>query len=208
MRTERSQGSTGESITHHRIQGLQHASSVGYCLQQDLRCPAATPRENPREGPTAPRHGTTPTHGSVHQSMQINCVEVGASALLCQECTLSVIAQLSKKSANHPNCAFADSASTVMSGVMTPCLTPSIKAEIDRQVAFDEYAEFKDADDVIQKLNEILSRPTWFSIRFQLQGKIGIRMTLEPDKRHHQYVMCVQSRIARALSTIVTRTEA
>ena len=50
--------------------------------------------------------------------------QVGASSLLCQECTLSVKAHLSKKSANHPNCAFADSASTVMSGVMvslTPC---------------------------------------------------------------------------------------
>ena len=30
--------------------------------------------------------------------------QVGASALLCQECTLSVIAQLRKKSASHPNC--------------------------------------------------------------------------------------------------------
>ena len=36
--------------------------------------------------------------------------QVGTSALLCQECTLVVIAQLSKKSANHPNCALADSA--------------------------------------------------------------------------------------------------
>ena len=34
--------------------------------------------------------------------------QVGASSLLCQECTLSVIAQLSKKSASHPNYAFAD----------------------------------------------------------------------------------------------------
>ena len=46
-----------------------------------------------------------------------------ARALLCQECTLCVSAQLSKKSASHPNCAFADSASTVMSGVMIS-LTP------------------------------------------------------------------------------------
>ena len=72
---------------------------------------------------------------------------VGASAPLCQECTLLVIAQLSKKNANHPNCAFADSASTVMSGVMIS-LTPCIKAEVDRVVDFDEYAEFKDADDM------------------------------------------------------------
>ena len=49
--------------------------------------------------------------------------QAGASSLLCQECILSVIAQLSNKSASHPNCAFADSASTVMSGMMVS-LTP------------------------------------------------------------------------------------
>ena len=96
---------------------------------------------------------------------------VGASALLCQECTLLVIAQLSKKSANHPNCAFADSASTVMSGAMislTPCIAPTI----DRQVALNEYAEFKDADDMIQQLNLILSKPHGFP-QIPLQGKIA-----------------------------------
>ena len=44
--------------------------------------------------------------------------QVGASSLLCQECILSVIAQLSNKSGSHPNCAFAESASTVVSGAM------------------------------------------------------------------------------------------
>ena len=87
--------------------------------------------------------------------------QVGASALLCQECTLCVIAQLSKKSASHPNFAFADSASTVMTGVMVS-LTPCFKPTIDRQVALDEYGEFKDGDDMIQKLNVILSKPTGF----------------------------------------------
>ena len=58
-------------------------------------------------------------------------------------------------------CAFADSASTVMSGVMIS-LTPCIKAEVDRQAALDEYAEFQDADDMIQKLNMILSNPHGF----------------------------------------------
>ena len=87
--------------------------------------------------------------------------QVGASALLCKECTLVVIAQLSKKSAIHPNCAFADSASTVMSGAMIS-LTPCIEPTIDRQPALNEYAEFKDADDMIQQLNSLLSMPHGF----------------------------------------------
>ena len=55
--------------------------------------------------------------------------QVGASALLCQECTLLVKVQLSRKSNNHPSCAFADSASTVMCGAMIS-LTPCIAAKV------------------------------------------------------------------------------
>ena len=110
--------------------------------------------------------------------------QFGASALLSQECTLLVIAQLSKKSANHPNCAFADSASTVMSGAMislTPCIAPTI----DRQVAFDEYAEFKDADDMIQQLNSILSRPHGFP-QVPAPRKECQIMAFQPKKRNQQ----------------------
>ena len=78
--------------------------------------------------------------------------QVRASALLCQECTLLVRVQLSRKNANHPNCAFADSASTVMCGAMIS-LTPCIAAKVDRQVDLHEIAEFKDAEDMIQQLN-------------------------------------------------------
>ena len=56
---------------------------------------------------------------------------VGASALLCKECTLLVRVQLSRKNANQPHCAFADSASTVMSGAMvslTTCIATSIRS--------------------------------------------------------------------------------
>ena len=61
---------------------------------------------------------------------------------------LRVIAQLSNKSASHPNCAIADSASTVMSGVMVN-LTPRINATVDRPIAFNEYARFKGVNDMI-----------------------------------------------------------
>ena len=115
--------------------------------------------------------------------------QVGASALLCHGCTLLVIAQLSKnKNANHPNCAFADSASTVMSGVMIS-LTPCIKAEVERQVALDEHAEFQDADDMIQKLNLTLSKPHGFP-PIPAQRKDCHTLTFEAKKRHHQYVVC------------------
>ena len=114
--------------------------------------------------------------------------QVGASALLCQECTLSVIIQLSKKSTSHPNCAFADSASTVMSGVMIS-LTPRIKPEVDCQVAFDEYAEFQDADDMIQQLNLILSKPHSFP-PIPAPRKDCHTLTFVAKTRHHQYVMC------------------
>ena len=99
-----------------------------------------------------------------------------------------VIAQLSKKSANHPNCAFADSASTVMSGAMIS-LTPCIEPTIDSQVALSEYAEFKDADDMIQQLKLILSKPHGFP-PIPAPRKVCQVMTFEAKKRHSQYVMC------------------
>ena len=68
-------------------------------------------------------------------------------------------------------------------------LTPCIKAEVDRQVAFDEYAEFQDADDMIQKLNAILSKPHDFP-QIPAPRKDCHTLTFEAKKRHHQYVMC------------------
>ena len=84
-----------------------------------------------------------------------------ASALLCKECTLLVRIQLSKKNANHPDCASADSLSTVMRGAMislTPCIAPTCERECD----LHEYAEFKSVEDMIEKLNDILSKPRDF----------------------------------------------
>ena len=79
-----------------------------------------------------------------------------ASSLLCKECTLLVRIQLSKKSASHPNCAFADSASTVMCGAMVS-LTPCIASSCDQECDLHEYAEFHGVDDMITKLNGILA---------------------------------------------------
>ena len=96
--------------------------------------------------------------------------QVGASALLCQECTLVVIAQLSKKSTNHPNCAFADSASTVMSGAMIS-LTPCIASTVDRQVELHEYAEFESMQMTWSSSSVRFSLSRMVFHRSQLQGK-------------------------------------
>ena len=96
-----------------------------------------------------------------------------ASALLCKECTLLVRVQLSRKNANHRNCAFADSASTVMCGAMVS-LTPCIVSKVDRQPDLHEITEFHDAEDMIQQLNAILSKPHGFH-KPQLQGRIVTR---------------------------------
>ena len=114
--------------------------------------------------------------------------QVGASSLLCQECILSVIAQLSNKSSSHPNCAFAESASTVMSGVMVS-LTPCLKSSVDRPIELKEHAEFKDVQDMIQKLNRILSIPQGFP-QIPAPRKECQAMEFPPDKRNDQYVMC------------------
>ena len=74
-----------------------------------------------------------------------------------------------------------------MSGAMislTPCNAPTI----DRQVALHEYAEFKDADDMIQQLNSILSMPHGFP-QIPAPRKECRTMTFA-KKRHSQYVMC------------------
>ena len=114
--------------------------------------------------------------------------QAGASSLLCQECILSVIAQLSNKSASHPNCAFAGSASTVMSGVMVS-LTPCFKASTDRPIQVSEYAEFKDVNDMIQQLNNILSIPTGFP-QIPTPRKDSKNIQFLANKRNGQYDMC------------------
>ena len=95
--------------------------------------------------------------------------------------------QLSRKSANHPNCAFADSASTVMCGAMIS-LTPCIAAKVDRQVDLHEIAEFQDAEDMVQQLNVILSKAIGFP-SIPTPRKDCHTMTFQPKKRHTQYVM-------------------
>ena len=114
--------------------------------------------------------------------------ESRASALLCKECTLLVRIQLSKKNANHPNCAFADSASTVMCGAMislTPCIAPKAERECD----LHEYAEFKDEDDMIQQLNDILSKTLGFPQTPAPRKDCHTRM-YPSNKTEKQYVSC------------------
>ena len=76
-----------------------------------------------------------------------------------------------------------------MSGVMVS-LTPVFKASIPRQVALSEYAEFKDPDDMVQKLNDILSRPDGLPRIPETRTDCEILHFNKEKKRHNQYVMC------------------
>ena len=68
---------------------------------------------------------------------------------------------------------------------LTPCIAPTVERECD----LHEYAELKDADDMIQKLSEILSKPIGFP-SIPAPRKDCHTMTFPPNKRHQQYVMC------------------
>ena len=67
-------------------------------------------------------------------------------------------------------------------------LTPSIASKVERQPDL-EIAEFKDAEDMIQQLNSILSKPYDFP-SIPAPRKDCHIMTFQPKKRHSQYVMC------------------
>ena len=111
-----------------------------------------------------------------------------ASSLLCKECTLLVRIQLSNKNQNHADCAFADTASTVMCGAMIS-LTPCNQPNVERGCDLEEYAEFQSADDMIQKLNEILAITPGFP-QIPAPRKDCHKLTFPANKRHKQYVMC------------------
>ena len=108
-----------------------------------------------------------------------------ASALLCK---LLVRIQLSNKSASHPDCAFADSMSTVMCGAMIS-LTPCFASKSDRECDLHEYAEFQDVDDMITKLNGILAKSEGFPL-IPTPRKDCHTLTIPSDKRFKQYVIC------------------
>ena len=111
-----------------------------------------------------------------------------ASPLLCKECTLLVRIQLSKKSAKHPDCAFADCASTTTCGAMislTPCIAPTVPRDCD----LDASVSFKDENDVIKQLNTILSIPRDFP-QIPTPTKDCHVFYAKPSERHKQMVLC------------------
>ena len=106
-----------------------------------------------------------------------------ASIPTCK-CYWCVTSSAGWKSVNHPNCAFADSASTVMCGAMIS-LTPRIAPTVERECDLHEHAEFQS---VIEKLNDILSKPPGFP-PIPLPRKDCHIVTFPPNKRHKHYVM-------------------
>ena len=125
----------------------------------------------------------------MHRSMQINCIVSHFQVLFyARECTLLVRIQLSKKSASHPQCAFADSASTVMRGAMVS-LTPCIARTCDRECDLQEYAEFQGVEDMIAKLNGVLAESEGFP-QIPIAKKDCHTLVLPSNKRYKQYVIC------------------
>ena len=88
--------------------------------------------------------------------------DAGASSILSHECVLSVIVQLSSKSSSHPGCSFADSASSVLSGVMVS-LIPVFVQKIPRPIQLSDQVEFKNLIHMFNALNEVLSKAEGFS---------------------------------------------
>ena len=114
--------------------------------------------------------------------------EAGASPLLCKETTLLVRIQLSNKSQSHPNCAFADCASTTMCGAMislTPCIAPMVPRKCD----LDASISFTDVNDMIQQLNSILAKPKDFPQIPAPRDDCHI-FQAKPAERHRQMVIC------------------
>ena len=68
-------------------------------------------------------------------------------------------------------------------------LTPCIEPKSDRDCDLHEYAEFESADDMIQKLNDILAKPDGFP-QIPIPRKDCHTLIPQPDKRDKQYVMC------------------
>ena len=129
----------------------------------------------------------------------------GANSLLCQECILSVVVQLSKKNANHPQCAFADSESSVLSGLMVS-LTPVYKPKIKRSIKLSYPVEFQSP----QHLHQVLNRS---SLRHQASNlfqspEMNAKSCTSTRVPGTSGMSIALSRIARCLSTLLTRTTA
>ena len=102
--------------------------------------------------------------------------DAGASSLLSHECILSVIVQMSSKSSSHPNCSFADSASSVLSGVMVS-LTPVYQQKVQRPFELSEPVELKNVTHMFSVLNEVLSKAQGFARSLAFQQTKGTSST-------------------------------
>ena len=114
--------------------------------------------------------------------------DAGASSILSHECVLSVIVQLSSKSSSHPGCSFADSASSVLSGMMVS-LTPVFVQKIPRPIELSEHVEFNNVIHMFNTLNEILCKAEGFSEIPETRTECQI-FSFPADQRHKQGVIC------------------
>ena len=172
------------SRVNHPSQHSRHAMSFNLLASNIARlcCPAVTPRVKP--SPTTWNYSYQWQYASEYADLLRR--DSGASSLLCKERTLLVRVQLSKKSASHPNCAFADSMSTVMCGAMislTPCIAPKVERECD----LHECAGFNGVNDMITQPNGILAASEGFPL-IPTPTKDCHKLVLQPFPKCHLHV--------------------
>ena len=146
-----------------------------------------------RSGPTAPRTWTHCYQWEYAAQYADQLKQSDASSLLCKETTLLVRIQVSNKSQTHPDCAFADCASTTMCGAMislTPCIAPTVQRKRD----LDASVFFKDEQDMIERLNAILTRTKDFPLIPAPRDDCHV-FYAKPGYRHKQMVICPEQEL-------------
>ena len=120
-----------------------------------------------------------------------------ASALLCKECTLLVRIQLSRKNANHPNAHLqTQQAPCVVQWSLDSMHCPYVERDAEFRVqgcwGHDPEAQW----DLVQA--------DWLSIHPSSKERLP-HHDIPAPRRDIRSMSCVQSRIAKALSTCLTR---
>ena len=95
---------------------------------------------------------------------------------------------MNSKSASHPGCSFANSASSVLSGVMVS-LTPVFEQKVPRSIELSQHVEFKNVIHMFNVLNEVLSKAEGFSNVPETRKECKI-LSFPANQRHKQYVLC------------------
>ena len=131
--------------------------------------------------------------------------EYSGQLRMAEEYILGVVAQLSNKNTNHPKCAFADSDSSVLTGMMVS-LVPGYKAKVSRPVQISDPMEFESFDHLHQVLNESLPKHQISKLFQHLEQ--NVESCTFPRVPGTSSMSTAQSRSVRILSITLTSSKA